>query len=67
MPIPDAAAVAAKPGADEEAVDLGDDLLEGPTRIFTQTSAGDKTEHLLKEIKHDLKNAAGERQNIELL
>lgn len=66
MPIPTAAATA-RPGAGEEKIDLGDDLLEGPTRIFTQPTAADKTEHLIKEIKSDLKNKANSRVNIDML
>jgi tetratricopeptide (TPR) repeat protein len=67
MPIPTAAGAQSKPGAGGDRVDLGDDLLEGPTRIFTQPTAADKTEHLIKEIKHDLKNKVNARLNIDML
>lgn len=66
MPIPSADG-ANKPGASDDQIDLGDDLLEGPTRIFTPQSPGDKTEHLLKEIKQDLKHAVGDRLSVEVL
>ena len=66
VPIP-ASAEAVRPSAGEEGVDLGDDLLEGPTRIFTQPSGAEKTEHLLREIKQDLKETASARLDIDML
>ncbi|MGZ3685643.1 MAG: hypothetical protein ACXVCI_17415 [Bdellovibrionota bacterium] len=66
MPIP-ASAEGNLPGAGEEKIDMGTDLLDGPTKIFTQPIGGDKTEHLLKEIKHDLKNQVSARLNIDML
>lgn len=55
-------------GADPEGdkIDLGDDLLDGPTRILTQPKPTDHTEHLIKEIKKELKEKAGV-SNAEML
>jgi tetratricopeptide (TPR) repeat protein len=69
MPIPTMATAGKKPENDApaEVVDLGDDLLEGPTKIFTQPTSADKTEHLIKEIKQELKQKSSARLNIEVL
>lgn len=68
MPIPDVIQEMDEiAGASEEKVDLGDDLLEGATRVFTQPTSADKTEHLIKEIKKEMKQKANAYLNIEML
>jgi|GEM_PF-7067761 len=68
MPIPDMMSDSeGLAGAREEKVDLGDDLLEGATRVFTQPTTADKTEHLIKEIKKEMKQKANAFLNIEML
>jgi tetratricopeptide (TPR) repeat protein len=66
MPIPDEVPGAGAATA-EQGVDLGDDLLEGATRIFTQPRAEDKTEHLIKEIRKEMKQKANAFLNIDML
>lgn len=41
--------------ASEEVVDLGDDLLEGPTKILVRPPSEDVTEHLIREIREEVK------------
>lgn len=65
MPIPSEAIT--KTGAEGEELDLGTDLLEGPTRIFSQPAAADHTEHLIQEIKEELKEKANKTLNVEML
>ncbi len=68
MPIPKGAPELERmEGASEEKVDLGDDLLEGATRIFTQPTSADKTEHLIKEIKKEMKQKENAYLNIDML
>ena len=38
----------------EEVVDMGDDLLEGPTRMIVSTSNEASTQHLLRELRDEL-------------
>ena len=66
MPIPEDVAGAGAATADQD-VDLGDDLLEGATKIFTQPRAEDKTEHLIKEIRKEMKQKANAFLNIDML
>ncbi len=66
MPIPDFISQAPSSEA-TELVDLGDDLLEGPTRIFTMPIASEATGHLLKEIKQEIKEKSSTHLNVELL
>lgn len=61
VPIPqmseNANAAQVKPATpvNEGGADLGDDLLEGPTRVLTNLDIKDATAHLLKEIQDDSK------------
>lgn len=66
MPIPDELPADYQAQAEGD-VDLGDDLLEGATRIFTQPTAADKTEHLIKEIRKEMKEKANAFLNIDML
>lgn len=54
--IPEAAPVTdeTSPAEAGEKIDLGDDLLEGPTKFLTVKPKEEATEHLLEEIKKDL-------------
>lgn len=71
MPIPTASSDAA-PGSDAAAdpgagVDLGDDLLEGPTRMIINAPPADATQHMLREIRQDAGKSADESPDPELL
>lgn len=68
MPIPEEVPAPADLAeqADGE-VDLGDDLLEGATKIFSAPITEDKTEHLIKEIRKEMKEKANAFLNIDML
>ncbi len=68
MPLPEPVPIAgASVDSGDGRPDLGEDLLEGATRIFTQPTSADKTEHLLKEIKKEMKQKANAFLNIDML
>lgn len=64
-PIPEMQLQPATPGDGLPKIDLGDDLLEGPTRIYSVPVESLRTEQLIQEMKQDLPAKVDPRLDVE--